>query len=55
MNYALTPAEIAIETALIRGALRVHPKFSDEQAFVKLLTPNQQWIYLRYLRGMVNA
>lgn len=51
LDYSPSIGELAMETALVRGALRVHPTFHDEAAFVALLTPIQQAIYAR-MRGL---
>lgn len=49
-DYSPTPNELALELALIRGSLRIHPTFHDRDAFVSLLTPIQQAVYVR-MRG----
>lgn len=50
LDYGTTPNELALELALIRGALRLHPTFHNQAAFVSLLTPIQHAIYARMPR-----
>ena len=50
LDYGTSPDELAVEVALIRGALRLHPTFHNQAAFVSLLTPTQRAIYARMPR-----